>query len=65
MKSKTQNQLELEMDVDDEGSQHPVKVNTFGIVPNFEMLDEEDKEVRIVTQILGNLIPHRTEERMW
>ncbi len=33
------------MEVDDDGSQHPVKTNDFGIVPDFDMLDEEDKEV--------------------
>jgi len=32
--------------VDDDGSQHPVKANDFGISPDFDVLEEEDKEVR-------------------
>ena len=33
------------MDIDDDGSQHPMKANDFGIVPDFDALEVEDKEV--------------------
>ena len=39
----------MEMEVDDDGSQHPVKSNDFGIQPDFDILEEEDKEVSVFT----------------
>ena len=33
------------MEVDDDGSQHPAKINDFGVEPDFDVLEEDDKEV--------------------
>lgn len=33
------------MDIDDDGTQKPVQVNDFGIEPDFDILDDEEKEV--------------------
>lgn len=33
------------MDIDDDGTQRPAAVDDFGVVPDFDELDEEAKEV--------------------
>ena len=38
------------MEADDDGSQHPAKSNDFGIQPEFDILEEEDKEVSDLTR---------------
>ena len=44
-----QTSRDTEMDLDDDGSQHPAKTNDFGIQPDFDVLEEEDKEVCLLT----------------
>lgn len=33
------------MDIDDDGTQRPTKANDFGVKPDYDMLDDEEKEV--------------------
>lgn len=33
------------MDIDDDGTQLPAETNDFGIKPDFDQLEDEDKEV--------------------
>jgi structural maintenance of chromosome 1 len=33
------------MDLDDDGTQQAVHADDYGIIPDFDMLEEEDKEV--------------------
>jgi structural maintenance of chromosome 1 len=40
---------ELAMDVDDEGTQQVKEVNDYGVEPDFDGLEDEDREVRHVT----------------
>lgn len=38
------------MDVDDEGTQRPTEVKDFGIVPDFDVLEDDDKNVSVELQ---------------
>jgi hypothetical protein len=37
----------MDVDEDEDGTQHPKKVQDFGIEVNFESLDDEEREVRM------------------
>jgi hypothetical protein len=36
---------EMAMDIDDDETQRPAETNDFGIKPDFDQLEDEDKEV--------------------
>jgi hypothetical protein len=49
----------MDVDGDEEGSQHPVRIQDFGVLPDFSDLDDDEKEVSCVS-----LLGARTKVRL-
>ena len=49
-------EVAMDVDEDEDGTQHPRKVQDFGIEVDFESLDEDEREVILRCFAIGNLL---------